>query len=144
MLAACAAIEKGSRVASPAKSANDPVLTWIRTADWSKCAVQTHAHGLARGRFDEGLAHQDLGDRAVRRAQHREAAAGQLRLERRARGQLAKRVAASAHRELQTVRPPFDVLGQPSPRSSAPMSMSPVDRSISQGRLTVRSSSITP
>ncbi len=62
-------------------------------------------------RTDDRFGDADLGDRALRRAPHGDAAADQARLERRVPGELAQGVAVSEQREVQRVRVTIDVLG---------------------------------
>jgi hypothetical protein len=78
-------------------------------------AVEPAADRLARRRAEGGHIDADLGDRAQRRAQHSEAAAGHAGLDRSMLCEFTWGVAAALQRELQRLRTAIDVIGNAQP-----------------------------
>ena len=116
MPAACAAIAKGTRVAAPAKSANDPVLSWRRTAVWSSVPSRRMRTGWPASASMTASRTRISADRALRRAQHasgcRRPASPRAPCPRPARAASCR---APRSAQLQTVRARVDVLGHAQP-----------------------------
>ena len=113
--AARAARANGTRLASLAKSASVPLRDFDPDRGLVDLAVEPGPHRLARLRADACLVDADLGDRALRRAAHGEAAAVHPRVDGRVADPLAQAAAVPQHAELEGLRVSVDVLGDTQP-----------------------------
>ena len=113
--AARAARANGTRLASLAKSASVPLVTSMLTGVWSILPSSRARTGSPATRADARLVDADLGDRALRRAEHGEAAAVHPRVDGRVPDPLAQAAAAPPHAEPKGLRVSFDVLGDTQP-----------------------------